>query len=602
MVYCQILLLISLGISLSSHSCEVGKDFCLDCHFITNLCTKCEYNILVPDEQGGCKGSKKCSSGKNYCSECNEDNILCKECEIGFYLDNNGGCSYTENCEISFNGQCIKCQPDYYLIGNELKLCKYIELDDFQNCKEINYTSGVCSTCEENYFLNSGDKKCVSTEHCSMSSYGICILCEENYILNKQSDLCEEKSEELLNCKITIDGKKCDECNDGFYFSEEGECVQTNFCQKSENNKCTECKTNYFLSKDRNSCTNEVNCLSGDPETGLCLWCVDNFYLDSSDRKCKSNLEKEELSNCKIASNGVCTTCDRYFYLGEDNKCSISRNCAESEQDLCIVCSDGFYLGKDGKCVNVENCIYSRNNECIECKDGMYFDRVENICKDTVGNLLNCKYNSIDEPGKCAICKDDYYLNLADTLCYNNNEQGPFYKCQYTNLNGNLCSQCVGAYHIGREDFKCNLIEGCLQSENENKCLECDRYYVLDTEGNCVDNYYITDKEKAFYYYCRKLNEEGTGCEECENELNATDAGICYDNVHCENKEGEICTKCQKENPYGYFTFCLNEVLGCVNTFVNNCVRCDNILDLDYCTECEEGYDIDEYGDCVLKK
>ena len=100
MVYCQILLLISLGISLSSHSCEVGKDFCLDCHFITNLCTKCEYNILVPDEQGGCKGSKKCSSGKNYCSECNEDNILCKECEIGFYLDNNGGCSYTENCEI----------------------------------------------------------------------------------------------------------------------------------------------------------------------------------------------------------------------------------------------------------------------------------------------------------------------------------------------------------------------------------------------------------------------------------------------------------------------------------------------------------------------
>ena len=232
----------------------------------------------------------------------------------------------------------------------------------------------------------------------------------------------------------------------------------------------------------------------------------------------------------------------------------------------------------------------------------MYFDRVENICKDTVGNLLNCKYNSIDEPGKCAICKDDYYLNLADTLCYNNNEQGPFYKCQYTNLNGNLCNQCVGAYHIGREDFKCNLIEGCLQSENENKCLECDRYYVLDTEGNCVDNYYITDKEKAFYYYCRKLNEEGTGCEECENELNATDAGICYDNVHCENKEGEICTKCQKENPYGYFTFCLNKVLGCVNTFVNNCVRCDNILDLDYCTECEEGYDIDEYGDCVLKK
>jgi hypothetical protein len=24
-------------------------------------------------------------------------------------------------------------------------------------------------------------------------------------------------------------------------------------------------------------------------------------------------------------------------------------------------------------------------------------------------------------------------------------------------------------------------------------------------------------------------------------------------------------------------------------------------LDLDLCTECEEGYDIDEYGDCIKK-
>ena len=151
-------------------------------------------------------------------------------------------------------------------------------------------------------------------------------------------------------------------------------------------------------------------------------------------------------------------------------------------------------------------------------------------------------------------------------------------------------------------EVKNNLIQGCLSSENEKKCLECDRYYVLDKEGDCVDNYYITDKEKQFYYYCKVLNEEGTGCAQCENGLNATEEGICYDDVHCEKNDEGVCTECQKDNSFGYFSYCLNEVFGCVDTFLQNCIRCDNVLDLDLCTECEEGYDIDENGDCVKKE
>jgi len=140
--------------------------------------------------EGGCTGSKKCLLGKNYCNECNEENNVCNECEIGFYPDNNGGCSYIENCEISHNGHCLKCQTDYYLIGNEFKICKYSGLDDFQNCKEINYTTGFCSSCEEGYFLNSGDNRCTSIEHCYESSYGICTKCSNSYYLDKSKDEC----------------------------------------------------------------------------------------------------------------------------------------------------------------------------------------------------------------------------------------------------------------------------------------------------------------------------------------------------------------------------------------------------------------------------
>ena len=604
MVYIHILLISILGISLSSPKCEVEKNFCLNCHSITNLCTECKYETLIPDDEGGCKGIQTCYSGKNYCNKCDEDedNILCKECENGFSPDKNGACSYTNNCEISINGNCIQCQSDYYLIGSELKICKYMGLDDFQNCKKINYATGLCLECEEEFFLDSVDKKCVSTEHCSKSSFGVCTLCDKNYILNKKKEMCEEKSEELQNCKITLDGKECDECDDGFYFSEDGNCIKTNFCEKTKNNECIQCKEDYFLSEDKLSCTNEENCSIGDSKKGLCNWCKDDFYLEKEDRKCKSSLEKEELKYCKLATNGICNTCDKYHYLGEDSICSLSPNCAESENDLCVTCSEGFYLGKDGICTNLENCIYSKNNECIECKDGFYYDRIEKDCKESKDNFKNCKYNNLYEENSCAMCKDDFYLNLTNGLCYSNKEEGPFYKCQMTDFYGDSCSKCVGKYYLGKNDLKCNLIEGCLKSENEKKCLECNIHYVLDNEGNCVDNFYITDKDKPFYYNCRKLNEEGTGCAICENGLNVSDTGICYDYVHCEDKEEEICTKCQKKNSNGFFSYCLNDVLGCVDTFLKNCIKCDDILELDSCTECEEGFDLDENGECVLRE
>ena len=44
---------------------------------------------------------------------------------------------------------------------------------------------------------------------------------------------------------------------------------------------------------------------------------------------------------------------------------------------------------------------------------------------------------------------------------------------------------------------------------------------------------------------------------------------------------------------------CLNNVYGCVETNVDNCLRCDNILDFYECTECVEGYELNNDGECV---
>ena len=388
-----------------------------------------------------------------------------------------------------------------------------------------------------------------------------------------------------------------------YYNSKDGRYININFCEKTnENNLCLKCIDGYYLSLDKLSCTKEINCESGDNKRGLCNSCKKNYYLDMNDRKCKSNIENEEYKYCKIIIRGVCTSCENYYYLDKENKCSISENCSKSKNNLCIKCLDGFYLGLDNKCTNIEKCIYSNNNECIECENGYFYDRVERKCNYSLNNFINCKANNIHNKKRCAVCKDNYYLSQSDYLCYDNTKKGPFYKCQITNFKGNLCQFCIKDYILGKLDFKCSKIEGCIKSENENKCLECDLGYCLDKDGKCVDNYYINEKDKKYYYKCKFLNGNVNKCKICENSLIPNKEGICYDEMHCREKDKNgICQKCQKENLEGYYSYCLNKYFGCIDSFLNNCIKCDDIFNLDACTECEEGYEINKEGKCILK-
>jgi len=246
----------------------------------------------------------------------------------------------------------------------------------------------------------------------------------------------------------------------------------------------------------------------------------------------------------------------------------------------------------------VEKCIYSNRGECNECEDSYYMDIKNNICVESKDNFINCKKNSCDSPEQCSICKKDYYLSQYDYLCYDNTSPGPFYKCEITDYKGEKCINCVDEYYIGRDDANCTKIEGCLRSLDENTCLECDDYYCLDNKGNCTDNSYVINEDLKYYFRCKQLNEQGSKCEICEHDLNTTDEGICFDEEHCEVFEEEKCVKCQKDNPWGYSGFCLNDEFGCVDSFLKHCIRCDDIMDMDVCTQCEEGYEVDEFGEC----
>ena len=142
MLIISFIFILSLDNSISSPpSCIIGVNHCLRCNPLTNLCIQCDKNIYIPDRNGGCDYSRQCLLGFNQCIECNEEGNLCKACIDGYFPDENGGCSYTNNCEISYQGNCIKCEKDYILIGennynnNGIKICKSLIMGDLKNCE-----------------------------------------------------------------------------------------------------------------------------------------------------------------------------------------------------------------------------------------------------------------------------------------------------------------------------------------------------------------------------------------------------------------------------------------------------------------------------------
>jgi len=52
--------------------------------------------------------------------------------------------------------------------------------------------------------------------------------------------------------------------------------------------------------------------------------------------------------------------------------------------------------------------------------------------------------------------------------------------------------------------------------------------------------------------------------------------------TRCEIKENGICIKCKE---YEDTDYCSNSVLGCLEIFAQNCLKCDDLSNLYICTE-----------------
>ena len=559
---------------LTFQKCSYRLNYCDECDPETDLCRNCTYaTLMIPDENGGCIASKKCTANLNNCTKCDSKNELCSQCEINYFPDKNGACSNTENCYVS---------------------------------KE-----SICLICDENYFLTTNDKKCILYDNCYESLNGECIKCDDSFYFDNTTKLCKNSYYEKYfhNCEFSIDGKKCTQCNDGYFFSENEECVDTKYCKISQNRNafCEECSDGFYKSV-QGFCTSSQNCQYSNRENGNCQGCISGYYLDLSDNKCKSNLENNEFKHCLVGKE-KCEECVFPYILSDDFKCTVSQNCSVANNEVCEKCQSGYYLSKlDKKCTSVENCILvNYNGECLECEDNYHFnsnylDSPFCVPNNDQKKFENCK-TSNEEEEFCTSCKKNYYLNLTDRLCYPNTLKNNFYKCIQTDPNNDQnCFSCEDNYYLSSINKKCSQYFGCANYDSENnRCVECLYHYCKNnSDGYCYENFNYLNSD--ILYRCKQTNDDGTLCRECVDNYKLKD-GKCVDTLNCQerNKNNGVCLECTHENEFGE-NYCYNYFYGCVKTNVKYCSRCNNNDNLTLCTSCIENYRLDENNNCVKCK
>ncbi len=189
--------------------------------------------------------------------------------------------------------------------GNDLLYCKYFKDE--------------CIECVSGYYLDL-DNKCTDTKFCTKSENGICTQCNENYFLTEKNNLCTI----VEHCIDSDFYENCKECEDGFYYDKcKLKCLESNLNEKY------------------------LNCKATDKYCSFCEECKSNYYLSNVEHLCYVNTEEEKFHHCAESNEDgtACGFCESGYYLGnEDNICSLTENCAKSEGEICVECQEGFCL------------------------------------------------------------------------------------------------------------------------------------------------------------------------------------------------------------------------------------------------------------------
>ena len=383
-------------------------------------------------------------------------------------------------------------------------------------------------------------------------------------------------------------------------------------------------------------CNNNITCFEysceecNSTEYGNCIKCRSSWKLIDGTCPCFD-------SSCAVCTTGlvgleICQLCKKGYTLGDDSKCYCNiSNCEHCGENECLVCETGYiYNNQTKECeqikekikcndTNCDICYSELKGACVECRKGFYERKGECIKLEKANETGLCPYNFYNKNNYCLpICegidcpvKYDSSKNLCPSnkcLVCVNNVLKIWAECdnseECTSIEG--CLNCVtndecvfcnnGYYLLGGLCYKC--IEGCSICYNNYSCEYCLSGFELTSDKKCNLTYnFDFDIEEYNNYKEKFLNKIYTNniylpCYVCNTK------DYCKYRKIKSNFNEEYCMQCPNNcldcYYYGHRKFCTE----CENGFqINNEIRCSLICTDENCLECDLNYIGEEYCD-----
>lgn len=217
-------------------------------------CSACIEGHMLDTSKG------KCTSCPKNCLTCSFDTDgktkICSACSGRYKLNNDGSkciscqtscidCVDAESTLSSSIAECSACMDGYYKNIDDNPTCNQC-LDDCKICSE----TGKCDTCDDDFYLNSGDSCSECPFKCKTCSEidGVvtCDVCKDKFALKsataKTCDVCPGNCDKCTPV-LAVKGQ-CTTCADYFY--------------RDSSKKCQSCPSNCV------DCSSGTSCNSGD--------------------------------------------------------------------------------------------------------------------------------------------------------------------------------------------------------------------------------------------------------------------------------------------------------------------------------------------------
>ncbi len=200
---------------------------------------------------------------------------------------------------------------------------------------------------------------------------------------------------------------------------------------------------------------------------------------------------------------------------GLSESCNDQKNCqqcsysAAKPEGYCERCEDSVWNEQSKTCDAsiprpIQNCRFYNSSDikrCQECELGYFLNSVtQNCVKCVVSNCALC-----DEAQKCKGCLNRLSLDFENNVC-KENEMCPIDNCSLCAIDNNnkeyceICDQSFAKVYTKIKDNCIAAIDHCYATDSHfrNTCQICDSGFYISTDGKCLQNSDIHQKESPW--------------------------------------------------------------------------------------------------------